>query len=261
MNEMQEALAAIDGQIQVASPKFPEGATIVGIKLDRDEARAGKYVEAIGRDWIATGMAVAIRGGHVLAANNIFGRWTNGMPKVSAVHFVKCANCGKRVLMPLAVWEAKDDARRKGIDIPREANGLAVLKKYGKCSCGGSYRIDDAGEKAELTAFTDEILKAMEGMETVPALLVPTAFTVGGKAADVPAEWGWLREALAAAGKTVAPFKKDQDGDTIIYNPGLWLGYVTGDHNVTNLFWVEEGRTKGRSHSAPTFNPGEINGL
>jgi len=255
---MQEALAGIEGQVEVKPAKMPEGMTLVGIRLDRAPARAGRFMEAIPRDWIATGMAVAIRQGHVVAANNIFGRWTNGVPKVTATHFVKCA-CGRRVLMPLAVWEAKDIARRRGIEIRREESGMKVLEAYGACSCGGKWAIDARGEKEELAAFANEVLEAYGAAEKVAAYIPPAAFTVG-KTGDVDPQWQWLKEAMANAGKAVAPFAKDDRGDVLIYNPGFWLGYVA-NHDATNLFWKEEGKAKGRGCPAPSFDPRSVNGL
>lgn len=262
MNEMQEALAALDGQIQLAEPKMPEGKTLVAVKLDRDENRSGRFVEAIDRNWQVTGLAIAIRAGHVLAGNPVFGRWTNGAPKVSAMHWVRCAKCGRTTPMPLAVWEAKDSARRKGVEIPKEASGIAVLKEHGSCPCLGEWKIDDAGEKEMIMAFADETLKAFEAMPVVSKWLPPAAFAVGGKSESLAPEWGWMAEAMAKAGKTIAPFRKDAPGDVVIYNPGFWLGWVD-NCNDTNLFWVENGRQRGhgRHVAAPSFNPGAVDGL
>ena len=261
---MQEALAAVEGQIQLAKPKIPEGKTLVAVKLDRDESRSGRFVEAITRDWQVTGIAIAIRAGHVLAGNSVFGRWTNGAPKVSAMQWVRCTKCGRTTPMPLAVWEAKDSARRKGIDIPKDMSGMHVLKEHGSCPCLGRWKIDDAGEKEALNAFADEALKALETMTTVGPWLPPAAFLVGGKAEPLAPEWGWMAAAMKKAGKTIAPFKKDMAGAVVIYNPGLWLGWVD-DFDQTNLFWIENGKAKGHGHShrraTPTFNPGEVDGL
>ena len=201
---MQEALAGIEGQVEVKPAKMPEGMTLVGIRLDRAPTRSGRFMEAIPRDWIATGMAVAIRQGHVVAANNIFGRWTNGVPKVTAT-------------------------------------------------------IDARGEKEELAAFANEVLEAYGAAEKVAAYIPPAAFTVG-KTGDVEPQWQWLKEAMANAGKAVAPFAKDDRGDVLIYNPGFWLGYVA-NHDATNLFWKEEGKAKGRGCPAPSFDPRSVNGL
>lgn len=266
MNEMQEALSAIEGKIEVAPSKVPEGKVLVAVKLDRDAARAGRFIEAIDRDWQSVGLALAMRGGHVVAGNPLFGRWTNGVPKVSAMHWVKCSACGKTTPMPLAVWEAKDIARRQGVDIPREAGGHEILKKYGSCPCGQKWHIDDAGERAMLEAFSAEVLDALGSMEKVPPYVGPTAFSVlplGAKTPDTDAEWQWLTEAMAKAGKAVTPFKKDQGGDVVIYNPGFWLGYVD-DYDQTNLFWVENGKSKAHGRHASSrssFNPGEVDGL
>lgn len=255
---MAEALKGVETNVELARPKFPAGMTLVGIMLTRNKDRAGQRMEAIGRDWQATGLAIALRNGHVVAGNPVFGRWTNGVPKVSAMHWCICAKCGRRVPMPLAVWEAKDAARRLGKEIPKEQNGKSVLDKYGSCPCGAKWSIDDKGEKVALTEFADQVLKALEDAETVPKYLPPAAFTVG-KAGDVDQGWLWLKEAMAKAGKPVAPFAKDDRGDVIIYNPGLWIGYID-DYNRTNLFWVENGKGKDRHH-APAFNPASVDGL
>jgi hypothetical protein len=165
--------------------------------------------------------------------------------------------------MPLAVWEAKDSARRKGVEIPKEASGIAVLKEHGSCPCLGKWKIDDAGEKEMLTEFADEALKAFEAMSVINPWLPPSAFTVGGKAESLAPEWGWMAEAMTKAGKTIAPFQKDATGDVIVFNPGFWLGYV--DHyDQTNLFWVENGKSKGHGRHAvsrSSFNPGQVDGL
>lgn len=262
---MQEALAGIEGQVEVKPAKMPEGMTLIGVKLDRDQARAGRFIEAIDRDWQTVGLAIAMRNGHIVAGNPLFGRWTNGMPKVSAMHWVKCAQCGKSTPMPLAVWEAKDCARRQGIEIPREMAGHEILQKYGSCPCGQKWRTDDDGEKAMLNAFAAEVLDVLSAADRVPPYMGPQAFSVlplgAVKTTDTAAEWQWLAEAMARAGKAVTPFKKDQGGDVVIYNPGLWLGYVE-DYNSTNLFWVENGKARhGRHAASSSFNPRSVDGL
>ena len=150
MNMMQEALAAIDGQIKTSPAKIPEGKTLVAIKLDRDPEHSGRFMCAVTERWMAPGMAVAIKNGHVVRANYVFGRFTAGTAKATACQYVTCATCGERVLMPLAVWEAKDAARRQGINIPSSESGMSTLRKYGRHSCGGIWYIDAEKEKTEL---------------------------------------------------------------------------------------------------------------
>lgn len=262
MNTMEEALAALDGKIEVAPSKIPEGATVIGIELSRDPARSGRFVTAIdGQHWVATGMAVAIRNGHAIAANYVFGRVSQGVPKVTACHYVTCQKCGERVLMPLAVWQAKDTARKAGIDIPREAAGMSVLREHGRHTCGGSWYIDDEAEKADLAAFTAKVLDAVGRTEgPMPAFVAPTAFSVGaltGAPKPIPG-WEWLTEAMAKSGKAVRPFDPAARADTILFNPGFWVGHISDPH-TTGLFWVENGAR--RAPKAPKFNPAEIDGL
>ena len=159
--------------------------------------------------------------------------------------------------MPLAVWEAKDLARKAGVEIKKEEAGKAILDRYGSCPCGAKWSIDDKGEKESLTAFADRVVKAFSAAPgPVPPYLPPAAFTVG-KNGKVEPQWDWLAKAMAAAGKAVAPFAKDDRGDTIIFNPGFWLGWVT-DKDHTGLFW-DEG--KERKRHEPTFDPRGIAGL
>lgn len=257
---MREALSAIEGKIEIAPAKVPEDKVLIAVKLDRDENRSGRFVEAIARDWQVTGLAIAMKAGHVIAGNPIFGRWTNGAPKVSTLHWVRCTKCGRTTPMPLAVWEAKDSARNRGIEIPRGVGGMQVLREHGSCPCLGKWKIDDAGEKAMLVAFADEVLRALEEMPQVSPWLPPAAFLVGGKAESLPPEWGWMKGAMDKVGKTISPFRMDAPGDVIIYNPGFWLGYVDDPHQ-TNLFGVENGKDKKGHTVVPTFDPRGIDGL
>lgn len=258
MTEMQEALAAIETRVQLAPEKIPAGSTLVGIRLDRDESRAHKYTEAIGRNWQVTGWAVALRDGHAVGGNAIFGRWTGGVPKVTAMHWCKCTQCGAQIPMPVAVWAAKDSARKGGVEIGKDATGMDVLRQYGKCAkCGGRLVIDDEFEKSVLAKFADETIRAFDGVEKVDRLLTPEAFLVDGEAVQLAQEWGWLQAALSNAGHTVAPFVKDGRGSVLLYNPGLWLGWIE-DKDATNLFWVENGTQKWhRRH----FDPRDVDGI
>ena len=257
MTEMQEALSQIEGRVQLAPEKIPAGSTLVGIRLERDESRAHQYTEAVGRNWQVTGWAIALKDGHVIAGNALFGRWTGGVPKVTAMHWCRCSQCGSQVPMPVAVWAAKDAARKGGVEIEKDMPGIDVLRKHGKCNCGGRWVIDDAFEKEVLAKFADETLKTFSIMDKVDKLLPPAAFLVDGEAVQLEPEWAWLQSALSNAGHTVSPFVKDGRGSVLLYNPGLWLGWVE-DKDSTNLFWVENGVQKGRRHA---FDPKDVDGI
>ena len=256
---LKEALAGVAGKVTMAPDKIPAGKALVGIQLGRDETRAGKFMESVDREWQTTGLAIAMVNGHVCMANPVFGRFTGGIPKVTAMHWVVCPKCGRRTPMPLAVWEAKDTARRQGVDIPREANGIDILSRHGSCPCGGKWQEDLEGEKAELKEFGDRVLRTFSEMPEVPAYVAPQAFNVtAAPQASIPG-WEWLSDAMSRAGKGVVPFAKDNPGDVIVYNPGFWLGWVNNPHD-TNLFWREDG--KGRRHAAPSFfDPKGVDGL
>ena len=255
---MAEALSAVEGKIEVKASKIPEGKTLVGIKLERNPERSGRYVEAIPRDWQCFGTAVAIKAGAVVAGNPLFGRWSGGTPKITAMHWVLCPRCGNRVAMPLAVWEAKDNARKRGIEVPDETPGMAILEKYGACSCGVNWEIDKSGEKTEIAEFADAVLDALATQDKVSQWVGPTAFTVTTPQPPIKG-WEWLSSAMEATGKGVSLFKKDDRGDVILYNPGFWLGW-TDDPHATGLFWVEQGKKRGKS-GAVAFNPKCVEGL
>ncbi len=261
-NTMAEELAKVEASIELAPPKSGTDGTLVAIQLDRggESVKKGSRMVAIGRDWMAAGMAVALHGGHVVAANNIYGRWSAGLPKVTACHYVVCHKCGRRTLEPLAVWEAKDLARRGGTEVDRSAPAAAILAKWGSCPCGGKWAVDKAGEKAELEAFTQKALKAISTMPEIGPFLAPAAFAVTPAAAGTALEpqWTWLSQAMTTAGRGVIPYTKDTPNQgVILYNPGFWLGFVD-DPDATGLFWVERGSGK-RQHMA--FDPGAVNGL
>ena len=260
MNMMQEALAAIDGQIKTSPAKIPEGKTLVAIKLDRDPEHSGRFMCAVTERWMAPGMAVAIKNGHVVRANYVFGRFTAGTAKATACQYVTCATCGERVLMPLAVWEAKDAARRQGINIPSSESGMSTLRKYGRHSCGGIWYIDAEKEKTELAEFADRVLDTLSNNEgPVPAFLPPRAFSVVtlGKPASLGEQWDWVQPPLAKVGKMAVPFGQQKSGDIIVFNPGFWLGWVDNPDD-TGLFWVEHGVSRRKSM---VLNPATVEGL
>ena len=281
MEVLAEALAALDGRLELAPEKIPAGATVVAVQLDRDPARSGRYMTATDHKWLVPGMALAIRDGHVVRANCVFGRYTDGRrlngshPKVSACHWVVCPHCGERQLMPLVVWHSK----RMGeslwhITVPEDKLGLRVLRGQGVCpKCNGgaglnpgvhrAWSIDDEGEKADLTAFSERVLQAISDTPgPIPAFLPPTAFKVVGQGtpgsdATLPPEWEWLNKPLLPQGKVAVPYNPALAGSDLVYNPGFWLGFVH-DPDSTGLFWKEG---DGSGHQRGRFNPSGVEGL
>jgi len=263
---LQEALAGVEGKIEVAAPKIPEGMTLIAIRMDRDEKVSNLRTEGINRDWLEPGWAIAIKNGHVVEANAVYGRFTHGLPKVSAVHWLKCSKCGGQVLMPVEVWRTKDVERKKGNVIPDDMPGSEVLVKWGACpSCGAKWQIDGAYEKDSLAAFKDEVLTALGAMPEVPPWVPPTAFLVKPRPTpDIPG-WEWVSTALRAKGEGAClltkPLQQGENPRMLIYNPGFWLGYIEDRHH-TGLFWVENGKTKRESRGdRGLFNPKGVNGL
>ncbi len=265
MTAMQEALGAIAEEIVLAPAKVPEGKAVVAVELDRDDVVSGRYMTAVTHGWATTGLAVALMDGHVIAANALFGRWHGGVPTISPCHKCACRVCGKLVPEPLAVWEAKDIARRAGVkgDLDK-ARAREVLAHHGTCSCGGKWGENREAEKAELTAFAQKALRAVEADGQVPAFLAPRAFTVhsAAEAVDLGPEWTWLAQAMGANGKSAVPFEVNNRGDALLFNPGFWLGYVDAE-KVAELglfFRVEAGRGGARQWGRG-FNPAGVDGL
>ena len=264
--EFSEALGAITESIQVAPEKVPEGKVVVAVELSRDEKVSGRYMTSVTHGWSASGLTVALRNGHVVAANAIFGRWHNGVPSISPCHKTRCKTCGKLVPEPFAAWVAKDAARAAGSS--KGLDGLkakAILAQFGHCECGGNWGVDKDAEKAELTAFSQRVLKAVEAGGQVPPFLPPRAFTVHGaaEAVDLGPDWSWLGQAMAKNGKAALPFRVRTDGDAILFNPGFWLGWVDKEQVMdTGLFFhvsLEAGNQSGRRGGR--FNPAGIDGL
>ncbi len=263
--EMTEALGAIAEAITPAPAKVPEGKVVVAVELSRDEASSGRYMTAITHGWAPTGLAVALDRGHVIAANALFGRWHGGVPVVSPCHKAACRNCGKLVPEPLAVWEAKDIARRSGVR--EDLDGLKakeILARFGTCSCGGKWGEDRSAEKAELASFAQKVLRAVEAGGQVPAFLPPKAFTVhsAAEAVDLGQDWAWLAQAMRENGKSAIPFDENNRGDALLFNPGFWLGYVDVEKVAElGLFFRVEACHGGARHEGGRFNPAGINGL
>lgn len=262
MTEMQEALGAIAGEIELAPAKMPEGKIIVAVELDRDEKVSGRYMTSVTHGWASTGLAVALHDGHVVAANALFGRWHHGEPAVGPCHKCACRTCGRLVPEPLAVWEAKDVARHAGVreDLDKK-RAKDILARFGSCPCGGKWGVDRTAEKAELTAFSQKALKALEGLQEVPAFLAPRAFTVHttAEAVDLGNDWLWLKEAMARNGKSALPFGVNGQGDALLFNPGFWLGWIDAEKVAdTGLFFRVDMRGAERGRG---FNPAGVDGL
>jgi len=267
MQEMQEALAAVGGQIQTAPEKIPSGKTIIAVELDRDPSVSGQYMTAVDKNWQVSGVAVAIKSGHVIGSNPIFGRFSGGTPKVTACHYVRCTKCGNLVLMPLAVWEAKDTARARGIktELDKGIGGFALLKQYGSCSCGGKWTDAIEHENKLGNALAQRALRSVADGGTVPPFLAPKAFTVRPieEAVDLGTDWQWLSDNIGKNGQAALPFDKGLTGQTLVFNPGYWIGWVD-DMDATDLFFLEKGKDRlgrGRRVEASGFNPAGIDGL
>ena len=265
-NTMAEAISKVETNIKVAPPKIPNGKIVIAVELDRgdDSVRKGdRMVSVDNREWIVAGRAVALHGRHVVAASCIYGRWSSGIPKVTACHYVTCLNCGRRVLAPLAVWEAKDVARRIGTEVDTGMLSGEILERWGSCPCGGKWRKDRSGEKAELTAFAQKAINAVEAMTEIGPFLEPVPFSVtaAGVSSDLEPKWGWLSAAMAAAKRGIRHYKKDDPASQgiILYNPGFWVGWADSAHD-SNLFWREGGKEK-PSLMAQAFDPGAVDGL
>ena len=256
-NIMEEALAAV-GKIETVPEKIP-GKFIVAVSLERDPKLSGSRMTALSGKWQPGGIAVAIENGHCVAANYIFGRFAQGCPKIGPCHTVRCAKCGKVILMPLAVWEAKDNAKAQGQKVDG-ITGMKLLEAYGHCSCGGHWEKNDKDEQEACKTFMSQVLKKVEAVDSVPKFLPPMAFNVAAveEAVDLGEDWKWLQEAMANQGKAALPFDKDNKGDIIMHNPGAWFGY-TDDWLSTGLFFEENFST---SHAEKgRFNPFGVDGL
>ena len=265
MNSLQEALAAIGEEKLEATTvkenlKFPAGKTIVAVELGRNEALSGARTTLVDANWQFAGRAVALRNGHCVCANYLFAHVSKGIPKVTACHLVSRKGDTVPTLVPLAVWAAKDNARRAGVTDAalEELTGFQVLARYGK-----EWQEAPEAEKKGLIELTDRALKAIEASEKVEPFLGPQAFTVRPieEEIDLGKGWVWLMDAMRAANKAAVPFEPGAKGDIIVHNPGFWIGWVDDPHD-TELFFHEKGEGKRRAgHKPAVFNPKEIHGL
>lgn len=254
-----EALAALDS-VKPAPEKFPAGATLVAVTLERDEATSNTRISLVGNKWRTVGLAVAVRGGKIIAANPVFGRWTNSEPKISACHYVTCPKCGKLALMPDAVWAAKDVARAAGVkdEAMERPSGWEILTRWGRCECGSRWEKAVSYEAEKLQAFTDAVRKCVSEMEKVGRFIPPRFFTIRPveEAVDLGPEWVWLRDALGHDFKAAVPYTRESFGPVVVFNPGRWLGWVENCHD-TQLFFEEKSKEPQRS----SFNPKNVVGL
>lgn len=254
-----EALAALDS-VKPAPDKFPPDSTLVAVTLSRDEATSNSRIALVGNHWRAEGLAIAVRGGKIVAANPVFGRWTNGEPKISACHYVTCPKCGKMTLMPDAVWAAKDVARAAGVEgaAMEKLSGWEILTRWGRCGCGAKWEKAVSYETEKLQEFTDAVRKRVSEVETVGRFIPPAFFTIRPieETVDLGEMWGWLSAALGRDFKAAVPYKEGAVGPVVTYNPGRWLGWVENHHD-TGLFFEEKGKDRQRS----SFNPKTVMGL
>lgn len=251
--ELVEALAAINGE-NLAPAKIPAGKTVIGVRLSRNQDGDGKYTSLVRPGWQPVGMAIAMQAGKVVMANQILGHWTKSGPKLVQCHKIACAKCGKEILMPLAVWEAKDSARRSGVQDLTGVSGWDILKRYGSCSCGGKWE-QFGGETKELGDFAQEVLKDISGREKpVPQFIPPAFFTVRPvEEANNLGRMQWINDALAGSGKCALPYDPGLTGPVFMFNPGYWIGWVD-DPEETGLFF-------GSRERESRFDLGEIDGM
>lgn len=263
MNSLQEALAAVgeeklEATVRDTQLKFPAGKTIVAVELGRNENVSGERTTLVDANWQFAGRAVALKNGHCICANYLFAHISKGVPKVTACHLVSRKGDTVPTLVPLAVWAAKDNARRAGVTDAalEELSGFQILELYGQ-----EWKEDSEAEKKGLIALTDRALKALEAMEKVEPFLGPQAFTVRPieEEIDLGQGWSWLIDAMRVANKAAVPFRPGDKGEIIVHNPGFWLGWVDDPHE-TELFFREKGEGKRRAPK-PAFNPKTIHGL
>lgn len=287
MNEMSEALAAVGGgqleQIAASVPeKVPAGKTVIAVQLGRNPQTSGRFMTAINPgEWQPAGMAVALKAGRVEAANYLLGHWTKSGPKVTGCHKLFCPKCRDSngnpvdVLMPLAVWQAKDLAKKEIDAIPNLSHedkkrrkealekefGWTLIRRHGQCSCGAKWVEDQDREKRELGSFAQKVLKDIEAMtKPVPPFLPPKAFTIHSAAEAKPLgeAWQWVNDILVKTNQSAIPFEQNGSGSVMLFNPGYWIGYVDSFED-TDLFFLEKGVDRiGRGRR---FNPGAIDGL
>lgn len=279
-NEMAEALSAVT-PVTPAVEKIRPGATLIAIELDRDPARSGAYTTSIGGknangrviEWRVGGCIVAIKAGKVVAKNHLTGNWNSvtGHYEVKACRAVFCSKCRddsnspRAIMLPHAVWDAKDAVRERshGQDTMKGWGAWRVLREAGRCECGSKLYEDVELENARLNALAQKALKAVEKMEKpVPEFVPPAWFTLveAGKG-NLPQAWNWLQTGLAGAKpnpcSAVAHVKGDRKA--LMFNPGFWIGQVNdiaAPHMTGYLFGDDKSADDGIG-----FNPHGVDGL
>ena len=274
---MTEELKAVLDTVTPATPdvaKIKPGNIIIAIELDRDPARSGKYTTSIGgrgqkgvAEWRVGGRIVAIKAGKVIAKNHLSGAWSavSGHYSVNACRAVFCPKCvdsqgtPKAVMLPHAVWDAKDRLRKSGKDA-KGWGAWRVLREAGRCECGERLYEDVDLENARLNSLVQKALKDVEGMETVPDFVPPTFFTlVSPGKGSLPQQWAWLQNGLAHATPNPCSAVLHRKGErkALMYNPGYWIGQAESldAAGLKSLFFND---TAGISEE---FNPNGIEGL
>lgn len=261
--EIGEALAAVE-PVTPAVEKIPAGKTVVAIELERDPAVSGKYMTGIGKGWTPLGKAVALQAGRVVAANYIYGMWSNGTPVVSACRAVFCTKCGKVWGLPHAVWAARDRQREQGnAEIFKGVGAWRIIHEHGICmECNARLVENVEAEKKALTALAQKALKDIERMEKVPAFMPPAAFSVVDRKHLVQLDEMWrpFGAVMEKQGKALVPHKNGSRDNVLMYNPGYWLGWVDAlsDKAVKGLFFGDVVHARGGANG---FNPAGVDGL
>lgn len=261
--ELGEALAAVE-PVTPAVEKIPAGKIVIAIELDRDPAVSGKFMTGVSKGWTPLGKAVALQAGRVVSANYILGMWSNGSPVVSACRAVFCTKCGKVWGLPHAVWAARDRQREQGHpDALKGVGAWTIIKAHGICmECNAKLTENVEAEKKALTELAQRALRDIEKMEKVPAFMPPAAFSVVDRRHFVQLDEMWrpFGAVMEKQGKALIPHKNGTRDNTLIFNPGYWIGWVDSlqEKSVRGLFFGEVLRERGR---ADGFNPAGVDGL
>lgn len=274
--EMAEALSAITPAVEKIRP----GAVLIAIEIDRDPSRSGLYTTSIGGktsdgkvlEWRVGGRIVAIRAGKVIAKNHLTGNWSAvaGHYAATACRAVFCQKCRdhetelpRAIMLPHAVWDAKDRARAKshGNEVMKGWGAWRVLREEGRCECGSKLYEDVELENKRLNDLAQRALRSVEKMDkAVPEFVPPAWFTlVAPGKGSLPPSWNWLQSGLAGAKpnpcSAIAHVKGDRKA--LMFNPGFWLGQaddIAAKH-LTGLFFGEE------TSDNTGFNPHGVEGL
>lgn len=246
IEEMKEALAAV-------KRKAAPSGTVVAVQLSRDESKSGKYMTGVLPGWEAHGYAVALLNGEVVARTALFGFICKGVPVVHPCNQVVCTKCARLDTVHQAVWAVK----KAGATVSSDEYGFDVLRRTGSMCrhCGGTLVEATEDTDRATAALAARATNDISAMETVPAFLPPKAFVVHpmSSGAGLAPEWEWLNAALAKVRKEAVPALPGMKGQTILFNPGYWVGLVEGE--LPELF-----KRHGKKRR-DLFNPWGIDGL